>query len=99
MRPEDQYIQALLAQPAVSTITLADGGAVAVEQIYVPRTLLHEVKQKEAGRQPGRGQHDREEAAASDREVTVKLSESYGRNSRMIGLSSLKAPPGWGRAR
>jgi len=73
VRWETRYLQALLDQPAVSTITLADGRPVAVEQVYVPRTLLHEVVEKKLDRESGRDAQDFERDGGRDREVIVKL--------------------------
>ena len=92
MSYEDQYLQALLAQPAVSTITLGDGAAVAVEQVYLPRTLLHEVVQKQTEHEPGT------KPFAPEREITVKLPVDLWPKLKTDRVVLVEGPAGMGKS-
>ena len=87
-RVEVLYLEALLSHPTVATVPVSAGGqALSVEQIYVPRTVLHEVVQKKTTRDEG-----------ESKEVTLKLPVDLWEKVRDQRVVLLEGPAGMGKS-
>ena len=93
-----RYLEALLAQPSVSTIILSDGKPVAVKDIYVPRTLLHEVVQKQPARESGGGGGPGAKDVGPEGEITVKLPVDLWPKLRDARVVLVEGPAGMGKS-
>ncbi len=85
-----QYVQALLSHPSVATISLAsDTTSVSLDQVYLPRTVLHEVKGQQS------------QAADSSnpiREVVPKRPPNLWEKLREHRVVLIEGPAGMGKS-
>ncbi len=86
----ERYVAALLAHPAVATVSLSAGVApVSLDQVYLPRTVLHEVKEK---------QFPETASAGATREILVKRPAKLWEKLRDDRVVLIEGPAGMGKS-
>ncbi|HMS82562.1 MAG TPA: HEAT repeat domain-containing protein [Nitrospira sp.] len=86
-----RYLTALLTDPAVTKIPASTSGAtLSLKQVYLPRTILHEVKREQSG--------DAASESTSSREVVVKEPVNLWEKLRDHRVVLIEGPAGMGKS-